>query len=78
MSDEKSLAKAGLISPCKKVSVTLQLDAEVLKWFMRHENGKNQINSALRKYMEIKNNQRLKLDDINNVKKQLMKNFYTE
>ncbi|MFK5969131.1 MAG: BrnA antitoxin family protein [Candidatus Marithrix sp.] len=75
MSDEKGLTKAGLISPCKKVSVTLQLDAEVLKWFMRLGNGKNQINSALRKHMEIKNNQRLKLADINNIKKQLMRNF---
>lgn len=75
MSDEKSLAKAGLISPCKKVSVTLQLDAEVLKWFMRHGNGKNQINIALRKHMEIKNNQKLKLADISKIKKQLARSF---
>ncbi len=75
MSDEKSLTKAGLISPCKKISVTLQLDAEVLKWFMRHRNGKNQINSALRKHMEIKNIQKLKLADISKIKQLLIRNF---
>ncbi|MDM8564534.1 hypothetical protein QUF74_02675 [Candidatus Halobeggiatoa sp. HSG11] len=75
MSDEKSLTKAGLKLSRKKVSVTLQLDAEVLKWFMRHKNGRNQINNALRRHMETKNNQKLKLADLNNIKKQLARSF---
>ncbi len=54
MSDEKSLAKARLNLPRKKVSVTLKLDTEILKWFMQRGNERNQINNALRKYMEMK------------------------
>ncbi|MBE9562146.1 MAG: hypothetical protein IMF12_04700 [Proteobacteria bacterium] len=76
MSDEKkSLAKTRLGLPRKKVSVTLQLDVEVLKWFMRHKNGSNQINNTLRRHMEMKNNQKLKLADLNKIKKQLARSF---
>jgi len=57
--------------PHEQVSVTLQLDADVLAWFKSQGDARNHINKTLRAYMEIRTKQQLKLTDIRNIKKML-------
>ena len=57
--------------PHKQVSVTLQLDADVLEWFKSQGDERNHINKTLRAYMEIRTKQQLNLTDIRNIKKML-------
>jgi hypothetical protein len=74
MSNEmrKGLTKATLPQTGKKVSVTLQLDADILKWFKKEGYGTNHINKTLRTYMEHQTKQQLKLKDIKKVKQLLI------
>ena len=51
--DEKFFANARLRMPEKRVSVTLDVDAEVLEWFKAQgEDFRNRINAALKIYAE--------------------------
>jgi hypothetical protein len=74
MSDE--IISAEPQSP-KKVTVTLQLDAEVMRWFMKQSNNNNDcydhINESLRAYMESKQRQQIKIAHIEQIKRQLAK-----
>ena len=59
-----------------KVSITLQLDADVVKWFVNQGDEKNHINKTLRTYMESKTKQQLKLTDIKKIKQLLTAGKY--
>ncbi len=74
MSNEmrKGLTKATLPQTGKKVSVTLQLDADIIKWFKKQGYGISHINKTLRTYMEHQTKQQLKLRDIKKVKQLLI------
>jgi uncharacterized protein (DUF4415 family) len=51
--DEAFFANARLRMPEKRVSVTLDVDAEVLEWFQAQgEDFRNRINAALKIYAE--------------------------
>ena len=51
--DEAFFADARLRMPEKRVSVTLDVDAEVLEWFQAQgEDFRNRINAALKIYAE--------------------------
>ncbi len=51
--DETFFATARLRMPEKKVSVTLDVDADVLEWFKSHgEDFQNRISAALKIYAE--------------------------
>jgi len=51
--DETFFANARLRMPDKKVSVTLDVDADVLEWFKAQGEGfQNRINAALKIYAE--------------------------
>jgi uncharacterized protein (DUF4415 family) len=57
--DEAFFADARLRMPEKSVSVTLDVDAEVLEWFKAQgEDFRNRINAALRIYAEAHKEQR--------------------
>lgn len=57
--DETFFANARLRLPGKKVSVTLDVDADVLEWFeARGEDFQNRVNAALRIYVEAHKEQR--------------------
>lgn len=56
---------------CKKVTVTLQLDSDVINWFIKQGNENEHINNSLRKYIEIRKKQQEKLTDIQEVKEEL-------
>jgi uncharacterized protein (DUF4415 family) len=58
----------------KKVTVTLKLDAEVVRWFMKQGDGSDyhaRINNSLRAYMESKQRQQVKIARIEQIKRQL-------
>ena len=58
----------------KKVTVTLKLDAEVVRWFMKQGDGVDyhtRINNSLRAYMETKQRQQVKMARIEQIKRQL-------
>ncbi|WP_353570834.1 BrnA antitoxin family protein [Candidatus Albibeggiatoa sp. nov. BB20] len=58
----------------KKVTVTLKLDAEVVRWFMKQDDGEDyhsRINNSLRAYMESKQRQQVKIARIEQIKRQL-------
>ncbi len=59
----------------KKVTVTLKLDAEVVRWFMQQNDGIDdyhaRINNSLRAYMESKQRQQIKIAHIEQIKRQL-------
>jgi len=58
----------------KKVTVTLKLDAEVVRWFMKQGDGADyhtRINNSLRTYMETKQRQQVKMARIEQIKRQL-------
>ncbi|MEK7991083.1 MAG: BrnA antitoxin family protein [Thiotrichaceae bacterium] len=58
----------------KKVTVTLKLDAEVVRWFMKQDDETDyhsRINSSLRAYMESKQRQQVKIARIEQIKRQL-------
>lgn len=58
----------------KKVTVTLKLDAEVVRWFMKQGDGSDyhtHINNSLRAYMETKQRQQVKMARIEQIKRQL-------
>ncbi|MCV6638202.1 BrnA antitoxin family protein [Candidatus Albibeggiatoa sp. nov. NOAA] len=58
----------------KKVTVTLKLDAEVVRWFMKQDDGADyhaRINNSLRAYMESKQRQQVKIARIEQIKRQL-------
>lgn len=60
----------------KKVTVTLQLDEDIVRWFIKNKNGYDYhtlINDSLRVYMESKKKQRVKIARIEQIKKQLAK-----
>lgn len=60
----------------KKVTVTLQLDEDIVRWFIKNKNGCDYhtlINDSLRVYMESKKKQRVKIARIEQIKKQLAK-----
>ncbi|HEY0321068.1 MAG TPA: BrnA antitoxin family protein [Pyrinomonadaceae bacterium] len=51
--DETFFANARVRMPAKKVSITLDIDAEVLEWFKAQgEEFQNRINAALKVYAE--------------------------
>jgi uncharacterized protein (DUF4415 family) len=78
MSDEmkKGQTEVVLKPPREKVSVTLQLDADVVKWFVNQGDEKNHINKILRTYMESKTKQQIKLTDIKKIKQLLTAGKY--
>ena len=61
----------------KKVSVTLQLDADVVNWFVNQGDEKAHINKTLRSYMESKTKQQIKLTDIKKIKQLLVAGKYS-
>ncbi|EDN67679.1 hypothetical protein BGP_4196 [Beggiatoa sp. PS] len=61
----------------KKVSVTLQLDADVVNWFINQGDEKAHINKTLRTYMESKTKQQIKLTDIKKIKQLLIAGKYS-
>jgi uncharacterized protein (DUF4415 family) len=61
----------------KKVSVTLQLDADVDNWFVSQGDEKAHINNTLRTYMESKQKQQIKLTDIKKIKQLLIAGKYS-
>jgi uncharacterized protein (DUF4415 family) len=57
--DDDFFARATLRMPEKQVSVTVNVDADVLAWFRaRGEKLENHINAALRGYVEARKEQR--------------------
>ena len=70
MNDERRDGLTGaILQPNEeKVSVTLQLDADILNWFIKQGDENDHINSSLRNYMESKTKQQLKLMDIREIK----------
>jgi uncharacterized protein (DUF4415 family) len=58
-------------SSCEKVSVTLQLDVDVLNWFLNQGNEKKHINETLRTYVENKTKQQLRLTDLEEIRQLL-------
>jgi hypothetical protein len=57
--------------PCEQISVTLQLDADLLKWFAKQGDEKTHINETLRSYMENQTRQQIQLTDIKEIKQLL-------
>ena len=59
------------------MSVTLQLDADVVNWFVNQGDEKTHINKTLRSYMESKTKQQIKLTDIKKIKQLLVAGKYS-
>jgi uncharacterized protein (DUF4415 family) len=49
--DEAFWAKAKVLMPCSKKTVTMRLDADLLDWFRRNRGYQTRINAILRAYM---------------------------
>ncbi|RKZ46155.1 MAG: hypothetical protein DRR16_20285 [Candidatus Parabeggiatoa sp. nov. 3] len=57
--------------PCEQISITLQLDADVLNWFAKQGDEKTHINETLRTYMENQTRQQIQWTDIKEIKQLL-------
>jgi len=52
--DQAFWAKAKLVMPRSKKTVTMRLDADLLDWFRRNQGYQTRINAILRAYMDAK------------------------
>lgn len=56
--DEAFWAKAKLVMPRSKKTVTMRLDADLLDWFRRNPGYQTRINAILRAYMDAQGHYR--------------------
>ncbi|OQW94853.1 MAG: hypothetical protein BWK79_04605 [Beggiatoa sp. IS2] len=60
----------------KKVVVKLQLDRDVLEWYLKQgDDCQTYINVLLRKHMEAQKRQQINISEIEEIKRQLFKGF---
>ena len=68
------LGESTLQQHTETVSVTLQLDIDVINWFIKQGDENTHINKTLRSYMESKTIQQIKWTDIKKIKQLFITN----